>query len=106
VTGMSNSKWSTRVDDKNPVHTCITVFNHGGNSGQLCVNTEDAFDLQGRLTCTPVESEVMRCLQNLYGVYTRSMVRTPTFRMLPDVSQEVGDLMQAYSEWLGQGVPE
>ena len=34
--------FSTRVDDENPVHVRLTVFNRGGNAGQLCVNTADA----------------------------------------------------------------
>ena len=34
--------FSVRIDDKNPVHVRLTVFNRGGNAGQLCVNTADA----------------------------------------------------------------
>jgi len=34
--------YSVRIDDENPVHVRLTVFNRGGNSGQLCVNTADA----------------------------------------------------------------
>ena len=41
--------FSTRIDDQNPVHTRITVFNRGGNSGTLVVNTSDASELIARI---------------------------------------------------------
>jgi len=47
------SKWSIRVDDKNPQHTRVSFFNHGGFSGTLVINTDDVADLIDRLT-TPL----------------------------------------------------
>ena len=41
--------FSTRIDDENPVHTRVTVFNRGGNAGTLCVNTEDVEELVARI---------------------------------------------------------
>ena len=41
--------FSTRIDDENPVHTQVTVFNRGGNAGTLCVNTGDAAELIRRI---------------------------------------------------------
>ena len=46
---MSKPIFSTRVDDQNPVHTRISIFNRGGNSGVLVVNTDDADELIRRL---------------------------------------------------------
>jgi hypothetical protein len=41
--------FSTRIDDQNPVHTRVTVFNRGGNAGTLTVNTSDAAELIARI---------------------------------------------------------
>jgi len=41
--------YTTRIDEKNPVHVRLTVFNRGGNAGQLCVNTADAELLIARI---------------------------------------------------------
>jgi len=46
---MSKPIFSTRIDDQNPVHTWISVFNRGGLSGTLVVNTDDAEKLVARL---------------------------------------------------------
>jgi hypothetical protein len=41
---------SLRRDKRsNEVHTCLTVFNRGGNAGTLCVNTSDADAIAKRL---------------------------------------------------------
>ena len=41
--------YTTRIDERNPVHVRLTVFNRGGNAGQLCVNTADADLLIARI---------------------------------------------------------
>jgi hypothetical protein len=41
--------FSTRIDDQNPAHTRVTVFNRGGNAGTLTVNTSDAAELIARI---------------------------------------------------------
>ena len=36
------TKMSVRIDSSNDIHTRITVFQDGGNAGQLCMNTKEA----------------------------------------------------------------
>jgi len=46
---VSKPIFSTRIDDQNPVHTWISVFNRGGLSGTLVVNTDDVEELVARI---------------------------------------------------------
>jgi len=41
--------FSTRINDSNPVHTTIAVFNRDEQAGTLCVNTEDVEELVARI---------------------------------------------------------
>ena len=40
---------STKIEDQNPVHTRIKVWNRGGLAGTLVVNTSDAVEIIRRL---------------------------------------------------------
>jgi len=40
---------STKIEDQNPVHTRIKVWNRGGLAGTLVVNTSDAAEIIRRL---------------------------------------------------------
>ena len=40
---------STKIEDQNPVHTRIKVWNRGGFAGTLVVNTSDAAEIVGQL---------------------------------------------------------
>lgn len=40
---------STKIDDQNPVHTRIKVWNRGKLAGTLIINTDDAAEIIGRL---------------------------------------------------------
>ena len=42
--------FTVRIEDQNPVHTRITVFNRGGNAGTLTINTSDVDEFITRLT--------------------------------------------------------
>lgn len=47
---MSKSLFSLRVDDQNPRHTRLTVFNRGANAGTLTILTDDLDEFQKRLS--------------------------------------------------------
>lgn len=58
---MSNKKmFSVRVEDRNNVHTRIKVYNYGGLSGVLVLNTSDAEEFMRRIS-TPSAS-LGRCV--------------------------------------------
>ena len=44
---------STKIENQNPVHTAIKVWNRGGLAGTLVVNTDDAAEIIGRLQGAP-----------------------------------------------------
>ena len=47
---MAKKMFTARVESENPVHTRVKVYNYGGYSGTLVVNTDDADELIRRLT--------------------------------------------------------
>jgi hypothetical protein len=54
---MSKPLFSIRIDDQNPKHTRLTVFNRGANAGTLIINTDDLDELQKRLSGATVISQ-------------------------------------------------
>ena len=46
---MSKPLFSIRIDDQNPKHTRLTIFNRGANAGQLTILTGDFDEFQKRL---------------------------------------------------------
>lgn len=73
---MTKPVFSTRVDDQNPVHTRITVFNRGGNAGTLVVNTGDAAELIAR-----IEGKGTSVVNQQAEVVTGTMVGTVIKRL-------------------------
>lgn len=43
-------KFTVRIEDQNPVHTRVTVFNYGGNAGTLTINTSDVPEFIRRIS--------------------------------------------------------
>ena len=52
--------FTVHVTDQNPVHTRIKVYNRGGLSGELVVNTADAQELMDRLPDRGLEKTLIK----------------------------------------------
>ena len=65
---MNKPTFTIRIDDQNPVHARVTVFNRGGSAGQLCINTSDLGTFAKRLTTSrELIEEVCYVLDEIYN---------------------------------------
>ena len=68
---MSKLKLTTRLNSMNETHGRFTVFQNGGNAGQLCVDAEHAEAIVGLIAAAPELLEAckiaLQCEQCKYG---------------------------------------
>jgi len=103
----SPTTFSLHTFSTNPVHTRFSVYNRGGHSGDLCINTRDAAEFQRRLG-TPNQVEdiaiATRGMKAIAELYEPEEAHVVADRLLCDVLRRLGyrelvDIYTSMNKW-------